>query len=261
MDIEELPGVDSPELPPGRRWKATADGVVAGEVSAWLRPDRRLFLTFDRATAAAYAPLAEAVADAQRLPLHTTVDSGRREAVEALTAAGFAVDFVEERFRVRFDAALAALRRASLPPGFGLRSADTVDDERLLELDDELRRYVPGTEGWEGSLRLLRESLESPSFEPRAYLVAVNERNGEYVGLARIWRNEPEPRFGMASVLPQYRRTLVGPALLREALSAAAEWGSPTFTGETSVENRFVYAKLKRAGAESVGRTLFLVRE
>ena len=257
MQIEELPGVDSPELPPGRRWRATEDGAALGEVTAWLRPDDRLFLTFE-GSQHAYAALADAVSEAANLPLHVSVDAARTAAIDALTGAGFAVDYVEERFRVRFDAALALLRRASLPAGFALRSAAEVDERRLLALDDELRQQVPGTDGWEGSLRLLREALESPSFDPRGYLVAFHDR--EPMGLARIWRNEPEPRFGMVSVSPRYRHTLLGPALLRHALTAAAEWGSPTFTGETSVDNTFVFPKLKRVGAETLGRTLFLVR-
>lgn len=76
------------------------------------------------------------------------------------------------------------------------------------------------------------ELAERPPFDPGGYLVGVDEATGAYAGLIRIWRNPAGPRFGMIGAARQYRNTLLAAALLRQALEAAATWGSDMFTAE-----------------------------
>ncbi|MDP8957901.1 MAG: GNAT family N-acetyltransferase [Actinomycetota bacterium] len=261
LSPDELRDRDDLQAQPLQRWLAIVNGTVAGAVSTWLRPDRRNFLMFACPDPAAYASLTHAVLETLGGRLYTTVDADETEAVEALQAAGFTQEMVAERLRVRFDAALAKLRRASTPPGFSIQAADTVDEGRLFTLDNTVRQDVPGTDGWRGDREWFREEIaESPPFDPSAYLVGVDDHNGEYVGLVRIWRNANGPRFGLIGVVRQYRNTTIAAALIRWALSAAAQWGHPTFTTEACPANGVIHQRLKRVGAESMGRNLQLVR-
>ncbi|HUH14346.1 MAG TPA: GNAT family N-acetyltransferase [Gaiellaceae bacterium] len=258
---EDLRRRDRDRALPLRRWLAFRGGDAVGAVTAWLRPDDRMFLDFACRNPAAYGPLTEAAAEALRCRLHTLVDAAAGDAVAALEAAGFETELVQERFRIRFDRALALVDRAWVPRGFGVRRADEVEEERLFALDNALRRDTPGTDGWQGDRRWFHDELaEAPPFDPRAYLVAIDEGGGEYVGLARIWRNPAGPRFGLLGVLRRYRSTSIAAALLKQALTAASRWGHPTFTTETSPVNRVVYPRMQRLGAESLGRSLQLVR-
>jgi hypothetical protein len=68
------------------------------------------------------------------------------------------------------------------------------------------------------------------------------------------------PRVGMVGVVRLYRRTSIAAALLRQSLSAAAEWGGETFTAETSPDNGVIYPRLKRLDAVSLGQSIRLVR-
>ncbi len=74
-----------------------------------------------------------------------------------------------------------------------------------------------------------------------------------------MWRNPEGPRFGLIGVVRHYRNTVIAAALLKQVLTAAATWGHASFTTETSVLNRAIYPRLKRIGAECVGRFLQLV--
>lgn len=259
---DELRQRDKGQAGPPQRWIATRDGRPAGAVSAFRRPDQRTFLRFACPDPAAYGPLTGAAGRALGRRLHTLVDAEDVDALDALTAIGFRTVVVYEQFRIRFDRALAMLERARVPPGFSIYSADEVDEGRLFTLDNTLRQDTPGTEGWRGNRKWFRDELaESPPFDPAAYLIAVDDSNGEYAGLVRIWQNPGGPRFGMVGVVRQYRsNTIIGPALLRQALTAASRWGEETFTAETSLDNNATYPHLKRLGAESLGQALQLVR-
>lgn len=205
-------------------------------------------------------PLTEAAATL-RGSLYTSADADDGETLDALNASGFAVELVMERFDIRFDRALTMLERARVPSGFSIHPADAVDEERLFTLDNTIRQDTPGTDGWRGDRQWFHEELsDAPPFDPTAYLVAVDNTNGEYVGLIRIWRNPTGPRFGLIGVIRQYRNTPIGAALLRQALSAASHWGESTFTTETSPGNQVIYPRMKRLGAESLGQFFQLVR-
>lgn len=91
-------------------------------------------------------------------------------------------------------------------------------------------------------------------------MVAIDERNGEYLGLARIWRDPTEAKVGLVGVVTQYRTTVVSAALLRRAIAEAAEWGWATFTASTSPANRAIHSRMRRLGAESLGQSLQMIR-
>lgn len=236
------------------------DGEGIGAVRLWMRPDDRLFLHFACRDLSAYPPLLEKVRETFDRPLFTHVDAENRNLVNTFTDAGFEVEMTSERFRVRFDRAIAMVKRGRVPAGFSIRSADEVDEGRLFAFDNLLRRDMQGTEGWEGDRQMFHEELsESPPFDPSAYLVAIDRGTGDYVGLVRIWRNPNSPRFGLVGVAPHYRHTTIAAALLNQALTAASRWGHETFLGETSLDNKVTYPRLKRLGAESLDRFFQMV--
>jgi GNAT superfamily N-acetyltransferase len=261
MTPADLRDRDDHQAQPLRRWMVVQAGSVVGAVTLWLRPDARLFLMFKVTTPAAYEPLTRAVDESLGCSLYTMVDESDREHAEALRVAGFRTEMVGERFRFRFDAALGYLRRAWVPTGYRLHSASEVDEARLLSLDNAIRNLVPGTDGWYGDADWFHDELSvSPPYDPDGYLVAVEASTDEYIGLVRVWRNPDGPRLGLVGVLPDHRSLPVGAALLRSALSAAADWGHKTFTTETSPSNARTHPRLVRLGAERMGRFAQLAR-
>lgn len=262
MAATELRARDERQGQPLQRWMAVDEGEAVAAVSTWWRPDDRTFLYFVGPDRAAYSLLADAVVDALGHPVHTFADTGDSELVDVLRSAGFEVELVEEAFRIRFDAALTRLRRAWVPSGLSVHPADTVEEDKLFILDNVLRQDTAGTDGWQGDRAWFHEELaESPPFDPSAYLIAVDDCNGEHVGLVRVWRNPAGPRFGLVGVIPRYRNTTIAAALLRQALQAASEWGHDTFTAETSPSNPTIYERMSRVGAESLGQFNQMVRD
>lgn len=258
---QELRRRDDRQSQPLQRWLAVDGGVAVGAVTTWLRPDDRTFLMFAGREPAVHAALAEAAAAALGRSVYTIVDADERDTVEALTTAGFATEAVGERFRIRFDQALLMLERAWIPSGVELHPADTVDENRLFTLDNTIRQDVLGTDGWSGDRQSFHEELtEAPPFDSTAYLVAVDHRNGEYAGLVRMWRNPSGPRLGLVGVTRRYRNTPIAAALLKQAITAASEWGYESFTTETNPCNRVIYPRVKRLDAKGLGRFLQLAR-
>lgn len=249
------------EAHPTRRWLAIRSGKAVGAVAARLRPDNRMVLSFTCPELSAYAALTEQASAALDRPLYSVVDQDDRPAVIALRAAGFAGDFVGERFRVAFETALEPLHRVRIPVGMSIHPADAVDEGKLFTLDNTIRHDVPGTDGWRGDREWFHDELAtSPPFDPTGYLVAIDDGNGEYAGLVRIWRNEGGPRLGLIGVIRQYRNTSIAATLLKRALTAASGWGYESFVTETSSANTAVYRRLKRLDAESLGEFVRLLR-
>ena len=258
----ELRARDDRQGQPLQRWIATGGGGALGAVTTRLRPDGRMFLSFVGGDLSVYSELSKAVVEALERPVHTFVDAADAETLAALGAAGFTTELVEERFQIRFETALARVKRAWVPSGYSIHPADSVDENLLFTLDNTLRQNTPGTDGWRGDRAWFGEELaESPPFDPAAYLVAVDERNGELVGLVRIWRNPEGPRFGLVGVVPRCRNTTIASALMKEALTAASGWGHEYFIAETSTTNTIIYGRMERVHAESLGRFLQMVRD
>ncbi len=231
------------------RWLAFDGGKAVGVATATTRPDRRTFVSL-AGDLEAYGLLVETVATGVRRPLHAHADCADGELLGMLAAAGFVEVMVAESFRVLFADALDVLQRVETPDWVAMIDAADADAGRLFTLDNTIRQDVPGTDGWRGDRDMFLDELADPA----AYAVAVDETNGEYAGLARVWRNPGGPRFGLVGVLRQYRGSPVGPALIRRVLEEAAGWGHESFVTETSLTNRAVHPRLARLAADKLGR-------
>jgi len=241
------------------RWLAFDGSAAVGAATTFFRPDDRLFLRVVGDDPAVYLLLIEEAAAALRRAVHVTVDADRLEIVGVLRDAGLEEEYRGREFRIRFERALVRLRRASLPTGYAIHSADGVDADELFDLDCRLRSITPGTDGWRGNRTWFDDELsESPPFDPSGYLVATGP-TGAMAGLVRVWRNPNEPSLGLIGVIPEHRHTTIAGELLRRALSAASRWGSDTFTAATSLTNRVIYSKMERLSAEPLRGTIRFV--
>jgi ribosomal protein S18 acetylase RimI-like enzyme len=90
-------------LRPALTWRALDGDLVAGEVSARLRPDNQWFLYFDTWRADAYPPLADAVARELGRDLYVTLEDAEYDALDACAEAGFAVHRRESYYRIPTD--------------------------------------------------------------------------------------------------------------------------------------------------------------
>ena len=167
---------------PALTWRALDGDLVAGEVSARLRPDNRWFLYFDTWRADACPPLADAVARDLGRDLYVTLEDAEYDALDACARAGFAVHRRESYYRIPADPAVTGLAGAVLPPGLGVLSTAGADITRLRLLDDALRQDVPGSAGWRWDAEEFRAETYGPFFDPATYLVAVDRVSGEYAG-------------------------------------------------------------------------------
>ncbi len=241
-------------------WRARDGDVIAGEVSARLRPDARWFLYFDTWHAEAYRPLADAVARDLGRDLYVTLEDAEFEALDACVAAGFAVHRRESYFRIPTDPAATGLIGAALPDGLDILSAAEADVTRLRLLDDALRQDVPGTDGWRWDPDEFRAETFSPFFDPATYLVAVDQVSGEYAGLVRVWRNRGGPRLGLIAMLAPYRRRGAARALLGQAFAVLAAKGASSVVAEVDDTNEPSLSLLTRLGARRYGGSVELIR-
>lgn len=251
----ELRARDGARRQPVHRWLSVDGDSVTATATALLRPDQRCFLSFtgDRE---AIGPLVRAAATRIGADLYASSSTEEPDLLITLRRAGFETEVAWEQFEVRFETAIAGLRRARLPGGFSVVPADRVDADRLFSLDNVIRSGIRGMEGWQGNWNWFCGELADPA----AYLVAVDESNAEYAGLARVWRNQAGPRFGLIGVTHSYRGTMLGPGLLRRILEESSSWGHPTFTAETGLENRSIHHRLRKVATMSLGVRLQMVR-
>jgi len=245
---------------PALTWRALDGDLVAGEVSARLRPDNRWFLYFDTWRADACPPLADAVARDLGRDLYVTLEDAEYDALDACAQAGFAVHRRESYYRIPADPAMTGLAGAVLPPGLGVLSAAAADIARLRLLDDALRQDVPGSAGWRWDAEQFRAETFGPFFDPATYLVAVDRASGQYAGLVRIWRNRAGPRLGLIATLARYRRRGVARALLGQAFAVLAARGDTSVVGEVDDTNVASLSLLTGLGARRYGGNVELIR-
>jgi len=158
--------------------------------------------------------------------MHLSED--RADELRILADAGFMAARRELKVEVDLNEALAAIGDARLPPSVTAISAADAGLDRLRLLDDGLRDDVPGTAGWRSTpAEFTKETFDPPAFNPATYLVAVDERTGEYIGLVRIWMNRSGPRIGMFGVLRAHRRRGITLALLARCLGRRARARQP----------------------------------
>jgi GNAT superfamily N-acetyltransferase len=245
---------------PALTWRALDGDLVAGEVSARLRPDNRCFLYFDTWRADACPPLADAVARDLGRDLHVTLDDGEYDALDACAQAGFAEHRRESYYRIPADPAVTGLAGAVLPAGLDVLSAAGADITRLRLLDDALRQDVPGCEGWRWDARQFRAETFGPFFDPATYLIAADRATGDYAGLVRIWRTRAGPRLGLIATLARYRRRGIARALLGQACAVLAARGDTSVTGEVDDTNVASLSLLTGLGARRYGGNVELIR-
>ena len=245
---------------PALTWRALDGHLVAGEVSARLRPDNRCFVYFDTWRADACPPLANAVARDLGRDLYVTVEDAEYDALEACAQAGFAVHRRESYYRIPADPAVTGLAGAVLPAGLDALSAAGADITRLRLLDDALRQDVPGCEGWRWDAGQFRAETFSPFFDPATYLVAVDRASGEYAGLVGIWRTRAGLRLGLVGTLAPYRRRGVARALLGRAFAVLAARGATSVAGEVDDTNVASLSLLTGLGARRYGGNVELIR-
>jgi RimJ/RimL family protein N-acetyltransferase len=227
---------------------------MSTRVRSVVRPDCRCLVRPRGTWTAAAAAEAVALATELQLPALAHLDGEAVDEHAFLLGAGFTASRRQVLVVVEVQAALEALRHADLPPGVVVRSAADVDVDLLRALDDELRQEVPGTSGWRSSVAEFRaHTFEDPAFDPRTYLVAVDDSSGEHIGLVRIWMNPDGPRLGMLGVRGEHRRRGIGPALLRRALAAVLAVGEREITTEFDATNGGSRAIAERLGARPVG--------
>lgn len=250
----ELRSRDGSRGQPVHRWVARDRHAVVATVTALSRPDSRRFLSF-LGDPEAIPDLVEAVARRFDSPLHASAEHGS-PAAEQLRRTGFETEVAYEEFEVGFATAHRALRRAFPPTGFSVLPADLANPEKLFDLDNEIRSGVRGMEGWVGHWEWFKQELADSA----AYLVGVEDDALSYAGLARIWRNDSGPRFGLIGVRDDYRGSMLGPYLLRSVLETAAGWGHQTFTAETAISNPVTHHRLRRLARNSRGVRIQYVR-
>jgi GNAT superfamily N-acetyltransferase len=254
------PALAVSRMQPGLTWRALDGELVAGEVTARLRPDNRWFVYFDTWRADACPPLADAVARDLGRDLYVTLEDAEYDALDACMQAGFAVNRRESYYRIPVDPALTGLAGAALPAGLGVLSAADADITRLRLLDDALRQDVPGCEGWRWDAEQFRAETFSPFFDPATYLVAVDQASGQYAGLVRIWRNRAGPRLGLIATLAPYRRRGIARALLGQAFAVLAARGDTSVVGEVDDTNAASLSLLTGLGARRYGGNVELIR-
>ncbi len=247
-------------MQPALTWRALDGDVVAGEVSARIRPDNRCFLYFDTWRADAYPPLADAVARDLSRDLYVTTEDAEYDTLDACAAAGFTVHRRESYYRIPADPAVTGLAGAVLPAGLDVLSAASADITRLRLLDDALRQDVPGCAGWRWEAEDFRAETFGPFFDPATYLVAVDRASGEYAGLVRIWRNRAGPRLGLIAVLARYRRRGVARALLGQGFAVLAARGDTSAVCEVDDTNVASLSLLTGLGARRYGGNVELIR-
>jgi RimJ/RimL family protein N-acetyltransferase len=238
---------------PGRIWHALEDDEVVGRAHVLRRPDGRTFVAVDAWHADVGAELLETVVRAVPGDLYST--TGEDDAVQ-LALFGLA-GFAEVRREDEYVIPVAA--GDSTAPGCTLVSARDVGVARLARLDDELRQDVPGSGGWQNDLAEFTERTFDPRlFDPRTYLVAVDDRTGELAGLVRIWRASRVPRLGLIAVRRPYRG--LATALLHAAFRPLAARGVTQVTAEADATNVPSRTLLARFGARRTGGTVELRR-
>lgn len=246
----------------GDRWEARDGADTVGVLRAFTRPDRRTFLSFRDCRDDAYAPLlARAVAELPRPRLFISVPEQDERGLRRLGSLGFVVSRRDHHYRVPVDPARFHLPDPAPPPGIALVSAAGADLDRLRVLDDALRSDTPGSDGWRWSPAAFQDETFSDGFSEATYQVAVEERTGAHVGLARLWMKSAGPRFGFVGVLPPWRRTRVTYVLLSTVFREVHRRGHTEVVGEIDATNRASNAIAARAGALRIGGAYELVRE
>jgi ribosomal protein S18 acetylase RimI-like enzyme len=245
---------------PGLAWRALDADQVVGSVTAFLRPDDRWFVNFDRASRAdSYGPLLAAVTRNTVSDLYATVDERDTEAQGILARLGFTVSRRESNYAIPTDPQVTGLQ-VGQPDGIVIISAVDACEDEMRQLDDALRQDVPGTAGWRWDPDDFHEETFDSQFDPATYLIAIDTASGDYVGLVRVWNSPGRPRLGLIAVLTPYRRRGLASALLARAFSVLHERGATEVTAEVDETNSASRSLMLGLGASREGGTIEIIK-
>jgi ribosomal protein S18 acetylase RimI-like enzyme len=251
-------------ITPGVHWHALEDDVVVGRGYALHRSDGRVFVSVDTWRDDVFELVARAMVADIAGPVRTVVDDDDREHLGRWSALGFVDERREDEVVIPTDPAATGLAGVLPPPGYRLRTADTVDEDRLRALDERLRQDLPGSDGWVHDAETFHRMTYDPrSFDPATYLVAVvagGDREGADAGLVRVWRGGRRPHLGLVGVLPGHRRRGLARGLVAAAFQALHEHDLPEVSAEVDVTNVAARALLEPLGARRTGGAIQLVR-
>ena len=259
----ETTGIVVVRVTEGVHWHALEDDVVVGRGHALHRPDGRVFVSVDTWRDDVFEVVARAMAADLGGPVFTIVDEDDREHLGRWSGLGFRDNRREDEFLVSTDPAATGLADAAPPPGYALVTADAADEDRLRDLDQRLRRDVPGSAGWVSTREQFRSETYDPRwFDPATYLVALDTSapGDGYAGLVRIWRGRRVPRLGLVGVLPEHRRRGLARGLLAAAFRPLHERGLGQVSAEVDQSNTAAQALLRGLGATRTGGAIELVR-
>ena len=251
---EELPGFRV-EQSADMQWRVVDDGACeVASATAWVRPDRRCILSLADGENVGTPLLVEAAANAVSHELLVNVRAGDHRLRDRYAALGFEEKRTEAVYTIRVADAVARLDGAKLPAELGVRTLPEVPEDELRELDDRLRRDVPGTDGWTWSAAGFREETYGPWFIPDLYLVAVDIGTRAPVGIARVSTREGRlSRLAFIGTVPRHRRTGVARGLLSMIFARLHDRGAEFITTEADLENVGSTTLLMSIGARRVG--------
>jgi RimJ/RimL family protein N-acetyltransferase len=247
----------------GRRdgWAAHHGEVAIGKAAVLVRPDARCFVVFGACHPDAYRPLLQAIAEQLRRDLYTEIGEADAQVLQRLVGMGFVVNRCEHMYAIATDPTVTGLTNLVVPTGFELRTADRVSEDRLRELDDELKQDVPGADGWRWDRQGFRnETYDAPDFDPATYLVAIEQATGRYAGLVRVWMRPSGPRLGLIGVGRGYRRRGLARLLLAQVFAILQQQGTTEVVAEVDVTNTGSNRLLISLGARRTGGTIELIR-
>jgi ribosomal protein S18 acetylase RimI-like enzyme len=226
-----------------------------GRLIAQYRPNQRWYLLLRDAGPDAVGALVDAAVQALQQDLLIEVNEADTETLNTLAARGFSVVRREHLCLVPTD------WPRSEAAGFDIISAVDADPVRWCELDDALRRDVPGSLGWHNDpTHFAADTLRDPEFDPTTYLIAVDQSTGDYAGLVRVWQRPVGPRLGLIATMPAYRRRGLARALLSQAFDVLSRAGHKEVVCEVDETNVASNTLLAGLGARHEGGTVELER-
>ena len=242
-------------------WVAHDGEVAIGTAAALLRPDGRCFVVFGACHPDVYGPLVQAIARQLRRDLYTEIGEADTEVLHRLAGSGFVVNRREHTYAIPTDRTSTGLTGMAVPAGFEILTADRVSEDRLRELDDDLKQDVPGADGWKWDRQGFRnETYDAPDFDPATYLVAIEQATGRYAGLVRVWNRPSGPRLGLIGVGRDYRRRGLARVLLAQVFAILQQRGDSDVVAEVDVTNTSSNRLLISLGARRTGDTIELIR-
>jgi len=242
-------------------WAAHRGGVAVGKAAVLVRPDARCFVVFDACHPDAYRPLLQTIAPQLRRDLYTEIGEADVQVLQRLVGLGFVVNRREHTYAIATDPMVTGLTNRAVPAGFEILTADRVSENRLRELDEELKQDVPGADGWQWDRQGFRnETYDAPDFDPTTYLVAIEQATGRYAGLVRVWNRPSGPRLGLIGVGRGYRRRGLARLLLAQVFAILHQRGKTEVVAEVDVTNTSSNRLLTGLGAHRTGGTIELIR-